>query len=1037
MRYFATLLIALFLFGDTISNAGESKHASASGKPSHFKSKEARQIPPEPDQLARFTAGTAQLAKLVAAKKRIDGASLPVLTPEQVLGLDRLQTASHNQATIEWDYAQSVPVFIRGLQSGTLISSEGLAAEARSRLSAREFFAANAGLLRVADPVADFREIAIASDDLGYTHLRFQQYFRGVEVWGRDVRVHVAPDGCVESFNGRYVATQPIPLPESGAVEASQAEAAALSRFGSPGTITGTRQVYLPSDNGSLTRCWLIGVTGTLEQHKDIFVDAATGTVAKVYNRVVMDGPASGSGVDVKGVTRSLNVYQIGSTYYMIDATKAMFNAVQSQFPNNGKGVIYAFDARNTQNNLSHITSGTPTSWSVAPGVAALYTGAKVYDFFKTVYNRNAIDGQGSTMNLVVNYGNAYNNAFWNGQYMVFGNGNGVEFSDLSGGADVAAHEMTHGITEWTAALLYENQPGALNESFSDVFGTLFEFWLKGVSANWLMGEDVFTPGTPGDALRSMSDPGGSVVPASLRQPSTMSQYVNLPNTDAGDNGGVHTNSGIPNKAFYLFATAAGMTKEDAGLVYYRALTTYLTKNAQFVDCRLAVIKAAEDLFGGVGNAKALAAVAAFDAVGITGTTGTPDPPTEPTVQGTRYLALIEANTGKLYRWTVGTSSFTQLTSGALYSRPAVTDEGDYLYYVDTQKNLHLVRSDGTGDQALSSTGGFNNIAISRSGRYLAATTVYSEPNIYIFDLQSSAGDKVLHLYTPTYNQGETAGNIRYPDRIDWTFDESRIMYDAFNTAVLAGGDTLGYWDLNTVRVSDGDVSRFFPLQPRGVDIGNAVFASNTDNLISLDYIDASGQAQVRAVNLNTGNTGIVTYNGTSPGSPTFSVDDKKIYYHYIDESSGRYEVWSAGLAADGITGLGDDSVKVNGGVYPLAFAIGARTTGVPAVVEVPERMTLEQNYPNPFNPTTKIGFGVSPARLSGSQEAGGGPGSRGVRLVVCDLLGREVAVLVNERKEPGSYQVQFDGSGLASGVYFLRLSSGSYTESKKMLMLR
>jgi len=1023
MRYSVTLLIALMLLCESAMKAGEPKITATSRTPIRFALKQARQNVAGNDQRAQFKTGTARLAELVAARKRLAGATLPSMTPDQLIGLDRLQTSSHNQATIEWDYVQNVPLFIKGLQGIIPTSAEGLAPETRARQAARDFFSANAALLRVSDPVVDFRETDMTSDYLGFTHLRFQQYFQGLEVWGRDVRVHVTPRGNMESFNGRYVPTQTISLPEIGSVDAARAEAVAIDRFGSMGTITAARQVYLPGEDGSLTRCWLVGVSGTLEQQKDIFVDATTGKVVKVYNRVTMDGTASGSGTDVKGVTRSLNVYQIGAQYHMIDASKAMFNAAQSQFPNNGKGVIYAFDARNGQSSLYQITSATPTSWTVAPGVTALYTSAKVYDFFNTVYSRNAIDGQGSTMNVVVNFGTDYNNAFWNGQYMVFGNGDGTEFSDLTGGADVTAHEMTHGITEWSAALLYENQSGALNESFSDVFGALFEFWLKGSSGNWLMGEDVFTPGTPGDALRSMSDPGSTVIPAGSRQPSTMSEYVHLPNTEAGDNGGVHTNSGIPNKAFYLFATASGMTKEDAGLVYYRALTTYLTKNAQFVDCRLAVIKSAEDLFGGAGNPKALAAAAAFDAVGITGTTGTPDPPFEPSVQGTRYLALVDAGTGRLYRWTIGTSSFTQLTTGALYSRPAVTDGGASLFYVDAQTNLHLVKSDGTGDQALSTSGGFNNIAISRSGRYLAATTTYSEPNIYVFDLLNSSGDKVLHLYTPTYSQGETAGSIRYPDRIDWTFDESRVMYDAFNTAVLAGGDTLGYWDINTVRLADGDVSRLFPSQPRGVDIGNAVFASNTDNLIALDYINASGQVQVLAVNLNTGNAGVVTENGASPGSPTFSVDDKKIYYHYIDELLGRYEVWSAGLASDGITGLGDDSLKINGAVYPLAFAIGIRATDVRDVAEVPGGMVLEQNYPNPFNPKTVVSCQLPVASL--------------LKIVVYDLLGREVAVLADEYKAPGVYRYDFDGSRLSSGVYICRMTAGQFVESRKMALVK
>ncbi|CAG1772615.1 partial Neutral protease NprE, partial [uncultured bacterium] len=555
-------------------------------------------------------------------------------------------------------------------------------------------------------------------------------------------------------------------------------------------------------------------------------------------------------------------------------------------------------------------------------------------------------------------------------------------------------------------------------------------FWLEGAGGDWLMGEDVFTPGTAGDALRSMSNPGGSEVPSGSRQPSTMAQYVNLPNTEAGDFGGVHTNSGIPNKAFHVFATSAGVTKEDAGKVYYRALTTYLTKNAQFVDCRLAVIKAAEDLFGGPGNAKALAAAAAFDAVGITSGAGTGQPPVDPPVQGTRYMAVIDAQTGQMFRWTIGTNSFAQLTAGALWSRPSVTDNGASLFYVDMQNNVHVVKSDGTGDQSLSTSGGFNNIAVSRSGRYLAATTVFAEPKIYVFDLQSSAGNKVLALHTPVYQQGETGGNIRYPDRIDWSADETRIMYDAYNTTVLTGGDTVGYWDINIVRVADGSIARLFPAQARGIDIGNAVYASNTDNLIAFDYSDATGQVQVLAVNLNTGDAGVVTNNNASLGCPSFSVDDTKVYYHYIDQLSNTYQVWSVTLGADGITGSGDDKIEVDGGVYPLAFAIGTRPTDVEEGGALPVAFGLDQNYPNPFNPTTSIGYQV--------------PVSGHVRLAVYDMLGREVALLVDEVKAGGRHSVVFNAAGLSSGVYFYRMTvdggltfGQGYVQTRALVLVR
>ena len=990
IRSFVVTVCSLAVLSHGSAIAGGSKTPSAAGTSRHFAAKNAVQRIASADERARMAADA------------------------QAFTARYLGASAAQKMTIQWDGQQGVPLFLRVPQPSQVRGAGGNAVSAiPARSSAAEFLKTNAALLRITDPVAEFHETAMEADEMGFTHLRYEQRYRGAEVWGREILVHVRPEGTVESLNGRYVPT-PVNRPaDVAAVSVERARSVALDHCGPWGNVTAERMAYLPDDAGGLTYCRVISVAGGLDQRKDIFVDAATGAVVKEYNRVVMDGPVTGSGVDVKGATRPLNLYQIGTQYFMIDASKPMYIAAQSQFPNDGKGVLYAFDAKNGDASIYQITSANQNSWAVSPGVSALYTSGKVYDYYKSIHNRNAIDNKGGTMNVVVNFKSGYNNAFWNGQYMVFGNGDGSTFSDLTGSADVTAHEMAHGITEWSANLLYENQSGALNESFSDIFGTLFEFWLEGAGGDWLMGEDVFTPGTAGDALRSMSNPGGAEVPSGSRQPSTMAQYVNLPNTEAGDFGGVHVNSGIPNKAFYLFATSAGVTKEDAGKVYYRALTTYLTKNAQFVDCRLAVIKSAEDLFGGPGNAKALAAAAAFDAVGITAGAGTGQPPVDPPVQGTRYVALIDAQTGQLFRWTIGTNTFAQLTAGALWSRPAVTDNGGSLFYVDAQNNVHTVKSDGTGDQALSTSGGFNNIAVSRSGRYLAATTVYSEPKIYVFDLQNSAGNKVLALSTPVYQQGETGGSIRYPDRIDWSSDETRIMYDAYNTAVVSGGDTVGSWDINVVRVADGSIARLFPSQPRGTDIGNAVYASNTDNLIAMDYSDASGQVQVLAVNLNTGDAGVVTNNYSSLGSPSFSVDDKKVYYHYIDELSDKFQVWSVSLGTDGITGTGDDKMEVDGGVYPLAFAIGTRATDVVMGAELPLAFGLDQNYPNPFNPTTSIGYRV-PASGAGH-----------VRLAVYDMLGREVAVLVDAWKEPGDHAVVLNAAGLSSGVYFYRLTAG------------
>lgn len=167
---------------------------------------------------------------------------------------------------------------------------------------------------------------------------------------------------------------------------------------------------------------------------------------------------------------------------------------------------------------------------------------------------------------------------------------------------------MTHGVVEYEANLAYQNQSGALNESFADVFGTLIEYEYQKDKADWLCGEDVWTPNVQGDALRSLSDP------TRFDQPDHMNNYKNLPNTEQGDWGGVHINSGIPNKAAYLVAQKIGTDK--TGEIYYRALTSYLTSSATFKDARMALIQSAEDIYG-VRSSEYNAVVSAFDAVGI------------------------------------------------------------------------------------------------------------------------------------------------------------------------------------------------------------------------------------------------------------------------------------------------------------------------------------------------------------------------------------------------------------------------------------
>lgn len=203
------------------------------------------------------------------------------------------------------------------------------------------------------------------------------------------------------------------------------------------------------------------------------------------------------------------------------------------------------------------------------------YLGA-THDFFQTVYGRDSIDAAGMPLIGTVHYERGYDNAFWNGEQMVFGDGDGEVFNRFTIAIDVVGHELTHGVTERTANLIYQGQSGALNESISDVFGVLIKQYTLGQSADqadWIIGAGLLMPGIQGVGLRSMQAPGSAYDDPALGkdpQPATMAGYVDTQE----DDGGVHYNSGIPNHAFYRAAVAiGGAAWEKTGRIWYRALT--------------------------------------------------------------------------------------------------------------------------------------------------------------------------------------------------------------------------------------------------------------------------------------------------------------------------------------------------------------------------------------------------------------------------------------------------------------------------------
>jgi len=242
------------------------------------------------------------------------------------------------------------------------------------------------------------------------------------------------------------------------------------------------------------------------------------------------------------------------------------------------------------------------------------------FDFYQDCYGRNSIDDEGLALDGTVHYGRYYDNAFWDGRRMVFGDGDGQLFNRFTISLDIIGHELTHGVTQDEAGLAYLFQPGALNESISDVFGSLVrQKVLKQTAsqADWLIGAGLFTPNVQGQALRSMKAPGTAYNDPVLGQdpqPAHMNNFVHT----YEDNGGVHINSGIPNHAFFLVATGiGGYAWERAGLIWYETLRdSRIRQNTGFGRFARLTLNAADKLFG-VGSAEHEIVQGAWAQVGI------------------------------------------------------------------------------------------------------------------------------------------------------------------------------------------------------------------------------------------------------------------------------------------------------------------------------------------------------------------------------------------------------------------------------------
>jgi bacillolysin len=395
-----------------------------------------------------------------------------------------------------------------------------------------------AGLLGVSDARTQLRYAGATTDALGQSHVRFEQVSGDVPVYDGLVTVHLANGanalkgftaGVTKSTSG--AASQP-------SIGADQARGVAAAQVPDARVLQAPRLVVytgVPLGARPATLSWAVDVTSkTRPDRKLVFVDAASGRIADALDRTEF--------------AKNRTVYDAnGST------TSGTFARGEGDPPTGDADVDGAYD----------------------------FTGA-TYDYYASTFGRDSYDGAGAELISFVHYGVGYENAFWDGAEMVYGDGFAVN--------DVTAHELTHAVTERTAALEYQDQPGALNESISDQAGWDVD------PGDSTMGEDL-----PIGAIRDMENPGA------FGQPASASQYV----CTSSDNGGVHTNSGIPNKVYANLVDSLG--RGAAEQVRYRAQTTYLGANATFADARAAEEQAAADV-----GVSATAVGAAWEAQGVT-----------------------------------------------------------------------------------------------------------------------------------------------------------------------------------------------------------------------------------------------------------------------------------------------------------------------------------------------------------------------------------------------------------------------------------
>lgn len=464
-----------------------------------------------------------------------------------------------------------------------------------------------------------FKLRSVQKDDLA-THVRLDQQYRGLPVFGGQLITHLDSDGHSQTDNGRFY--EGLKLSTTPSLTSAQAIEAAKQALGYKGSFAEeptARLLVLPQPSGAVL-AYQVGLriddyTDATANHQ-YFINALDGSVALHYN-TIHSAQSIGTGNSLYSGRVNISTQWNVRMYILRDKSRGDMITTDLRQNEEGKGRIFA----DRDNVWGDGTTADPQS----AAVDAHFGAAQTWDYYLNSYGRRGIDGEGFQIISRVHYGTNFNNAFWNGKVMTYGDGDGFIFKPMVS-LDIAAHEITHGLTTMTADLIYAGESGALNESFSDIFGTAVEFYSGGAGGrqpDYLIGEDIFLIPDAAPGFRNMQNPTEDNDPDHY---STRLFPEPCSPTEENDDCGVHSNSGIQNHAFYLLGEGGtnavsglsvnGIGRQKAEAIFYRALTSYLFPSANFSDARAASLSAAADLYG-ASSPEYAATAQAWTAVGV------------------------------------------------------------------------------------------------------------------------------------------------------------------------------------------------------------------------------------------------------------------------------------------------------------------------------------------------------------------------------------------------------------------------------------